>query len=294
VRTLEPRTARPGTRPDRPAQASGALESPRYFDFADGQIYTVTHAAMRPRRGTVLLCGPFGIERERSYMTLVQWARTLADRGFEVMRFDYRGHGESTGCFEDMTLARWREDAAFCASRLSAAMHGDALVLQGTRLGALIAAELFASGVGDGLLLWEPPVSAEALLRDTLRHNLIQQRMAEPDAPPRVREQLIAALEAGEHVNVDGYFWSLDLWKDAQRHPLILPASSEPRPWHVLQTQAGAAAPSRTDPPSRPEPVDADTFWRSSSPLLVPHSEGFFRASLRWLDDNEPWRARRA
>ena len=104
VRTLEPRTARPGTRADRPAPATSALETPRYFDFADGQIYTVTHAALRPRRGTVLLCGPFGVERERAYMTLVQWARTLASRGFEVMRFDYRGHGESTGSFEDMTL----------------------------------------------------------------------------------------------------------------------------------------------------------------------------------------------
>jgi hypothetical protein len=40
--------------------------------------------------------------------------------------------------------------------------------------------------------------------------------------------------------------------------------------------------------------VDADTFWRSSSLLLVPRSEGFFQASTRWLDENEPWRARRA
>ena len=286
ARTLPPPWPRPGIRTD---LASSALEAARFFDFADGQIYTVTHAALRPCRGAVLLCGPFAVERERAYLTLVLWARMLAARGFEVMRFDYRGNGESSGTFEDMTLSRWREDAAFCAARLSAAAHGGALVLQGIRLGALIAAELFASGVGDGLLLWAPPASAEALLRDTLRHNLVAQRMADPGSPPRMREQLIAALEAGELVNVDGYFWTRALWMEAKQHPLLLPPASEARPWHALEAQSGAAATSRTSRLGRPEAVDADTFWKSSSPLLVPRSEGFFQASLRWLDENEPW-----
>lgn len=268
----------------------GALESPRYFDSAGDQIYTVTHAALQPRRGAVLLCGPFGVERERAYLTLVLWARMLAASGFEVMRFDYRGHGESTGSFEDMSIARWREDAAFCAARLSTATRGCPLVVHGIRLGALIAAELFASGVGDGLLMWEPPVSAEALLRDTLRHNLVGQRMADPNAQCRTREQLIAALEAGELVNVDGYFWTRALWMDAQRHPLLLPSAFETRPWHALHAQVGAVAAPQTSGVVRPAPVDADTFWNSSSTLLVPRAEGFFQASTRWLTDNEPWR----
>jgi len=289
-RTLAAPSPTPSTEP---GISGSALESPRFLDFADSQLYTVTHAALRPRRASVLLCGPFGIERERAYLTHVLWARTLAARGFEVMRFDYRGHGESSGAFEDMSFQRWREDAAFCAARLSAATRRDALVLQSTRLGALIAAELFAAGIGDGLLLWEPPASAEALLRDTLRHNLVAQRLSDPDAPPRVREHLIAALEAGELVNVDGYFWSRGLWRDAQRHPLVLPPAHEARPWHALHAQSGAAPVWTTDRPERPEAVDADTFWKSSSPLLVPRSDGFFRASLRWLDEHEPWRAGR-
>jgi len=265
----------------------GTLEFARYFDLADAQLYTVTHSALRARRGRVLLCGPFAVERERAYLTLVQWARTLAANGFEVLRFDYRGNGESSGAFEDMTLTRWREDAAFCAARLSADAGGGTLVLQGVRLGALLAAELFAAGVGDGLLLWAPPSSAEALLRDTLRHNLVAQRVAQPRAPFRTREQLIAALEAGEVVNVDGYSWTRALWQDARRHPLLVPAPGERRPWHALEV-AGTSA--QAGLPAHGEAVVADTFWKSSSSLLVPHSEAFFRASLRWLDAREPWR----
>lgn len=275
ARTIAPPTSTSGIHPD---SSAGPVESAQFFDLADDQIYTVTHAAAGARRGAVLLCGPFGVERERAYLTIVHWARRLAAQGFEVMRFDYRGQGESTGVFEEMTLRRWREDAARCAAGLSEAARGEPLVLQGIRLGALIAAELFASSVGDGLLLWEPPDSAEALLRDTLRHNLVEQRKSDPTAPPKLREQLIAALEAGEQVNVDGYFWTRELWREAQGHPLLLPPASEVRPWQAFRAQD----------------VDADTFWGSSSPLLVPHSEGFFRASSQWLDANSPSRARRA
>ncbi len=298
VRTSVGRVSENGAAPalvgatPRAVASLAASESARYYDSADRQIYTVAHAAETPRRGGVLLCGPIGVERERAYLTLVRWARVLASRGFDVLRFDYRGNGESSGRFEHTTIARWCEDAAFCAARLAAAVDGEAVILHGVRLGAVIAAELFASGVGDGLLVWAPPVSAQALLMDTLRHNVVAQQLAATNAPRRVRAQLIAALETGELINVDGYFWTLELWAGAKRHPLLLPATSESRPWHALQVRGAAHDASEPNSQARVETVDADTFWKSSSPLLVPRSDAFFRASLRWFDQNEPWSAR--
>lgn len=151
-----------------------------YFDIPAGQIYHVMHHATGNRRAALLLCGPAGAERERSYPTLVRWARTLATNGCDTMRFDYRGIGESSGKFENMTISDWLEDAAFCAARLSEISPGIPLILQGTRAGALIASELFASGIGDGLLLWAPPASGHALLWDTLRRNLASQMVPPP------------------------------------------------------------------------------------------------------------------
>lgn len=256
-----------------------------YFDFKSEQIYQVAHHAAIQRRASVLLCGPAGIERERSYPTFVKWAHTLSVQGYDTLRFDYRGIGESTGQFEDMTMTDWLEDAAFCATRLSEISPGVPLILHGTRAGALIAAELFASGVGDALLLWGAPTSGHALLWDTLRRNLAAQMVTNPNSPRQTREQLVAALEAGELINVDGYFWSRSLWADAQLHTLALPAETEPRPWHVVSINNLATSARITNFQGHEEHVRTKPFWEDSS-LFCPSSDELFGTSLRWLESS--------
>ena len=85
-----------------------------------GENEKVRRIAVRPQPGrgpAVLWCGGF-----RSDMTgtkaahLAEWAATS---GRAFVRFDYSGHGESDGRFEDGTISRWAEDAravlaAFC------------------------------------------------------------------------------------------------------------------------------------------------------------------------------------
>jgi alpha/beta superfamily hydrolase len=256
-----------------------------YFDFKSEQIYQVVHHAANQRRAAVLLCGPAGIERERSYPTFVKWAHTLAAQGYDTLRFDYRGIGESTGRFEDMTMRDWLEDAAFCATRLTEISPDVPLILHGTRAGALIAAELFASGVGDALLLWAPPASGHALLWDTLRRNLATQMVTNPNSPRQTREQLVAALETGEFINVDGYFWSRSLWVDAQLHTLALPAETEPRPWHVVSINNLATSAPKTNVQGREEHVRTKPFWEDSS-LFFPNNDELFSASLCWFESS--------
>lgn len=64
------------------------------------RLYTVLHQA-KDRVARVLLAGRFASERYFAYHTWVRWARYLAERRIEALRFDYRGMGESTGVFED-------------------------------------------------------------------------------------------------------------------------------------------------------------------------------------------------
>ena len=71
-----------------------------------------------------------------------------ADRaGRAFVRFDYSGHGESTGGFEDGTISRWLEDSARGAS----APSRRAPVLVGSSMGgwlALLAARALAPRSG--------------------------------------------------------------------------------------------------------------------------------------------------
>jgi alpha/beta superfamily hydrolase len=261
-----------------------------YFDMPGHQIYHVMNHAINQRRAAVLLCGPTGAERERSYPTFVKWAHTLASQGCDTLRFDYRGIGESSGRFEDMTMTDWLKDAAFCATQLAENSPGVPLILHGTRAGALIASELFASGIGDALLLWAPPVSGHTLLWDTLRRNLAAQMMTKPDSPRQTREQLVAALEAGELINVDGYFWSHNLWRDAQLHTLAHPAETEPRPWHVVRISNLATAATKSNVQKHEEHVRTSPFWEYS-PLFCPSSDELNSVSLRWLESSTLMRA---
>jgi alpha/beta superfamily hydrolase len=256
-----------------------------YFDLPGNQIYNVVQHAVGKPRAAALLCGPVGSERERSYPTFVKWSRLLASQGCDTLRFDYRGIGESTGRFEDMTISDWLEDAAYCANRLSETSPGVPLILHGTRAGALIAAELFASGVGDALLLWAPPLSGHALLWDTLRRNLATQMVTDPGSPRQTREQLVAAMEAGELVNVDGYFWSRHLWHDAQLHTLALPAETDPRPWHIVRINNLASSPATPHLKGREEHVKAVPFWDDST-LFYPSGDELFRTSLNWFESS--------
>ena len=90
------------------------------------------------------------------------WA---AARGRAFLRFDYSGHGESGGRFEDGTITRWLEDAL---AVLEAAADGPQ-VLVGSSMGgwlALLAADrLAAAGMAPaGLVLIAPAVDFTEVL----------------------------------------------------------------------------------------------------------------------------------
>jgi pimeloyl-ACP methyl ester carboxylesterase len=93
----------------------------------------------------------------RTQLALRELAISLAERGQHVLRFDYRGPGDSFGDLGEVTISDWVEDIALavCEGR---DLSGSSVVrLLGVRAGALLACRSAgASSDVQRLVLWDP------------------------------------------------------------------------------------------------------------------------------------------
>ena len=108
----------------------------------------------------VWLCGFKSDMTGTKVMRLEAWAKA-AGHGF--LAFDYSGHGESGGAFEDGTISRWREDALDVIDALT----DGALVLVGSSMGgwmAMLLARARPERVAGMILLAPAPDFTEVLI----------------------------------------------------------------------------------------------------------------------------------
>lgn len=172
------------------------LESPRDagLDFEELAIETedgerlhgwwVTTSQSHPAGHLLFFHGNAGNIGDR-----VLLANLLAGEGFDVMLFDYRGYGRSTGKpHEEGTYidARAAQDAMVARADCDPAR----VIYLGESLGAAIAAELAQSLPPRALILQSPFTS----LRDVARRHYPLPRFVIPDAYPTIRR--IRAIDA--------------------------------------------------------------------------------------------------
>ena len=252
-----------------------SLECAGYFTVSGAALYTVLHEVPDPV-ARVLLVGPFASERHFSYHPWVRWARYLAARGIEVLRYDYRGLGESTGEFEEMGFDHWSEDVELLGTWLSSRSQGVPLLLHGLEIGAILAARSFERELGDGLLLWSPPAHANQALRSSLMRWAGLEQLFESAENRRSAADYIRQLEQGLCIEVAGYQWSSALWRSSFN--LRLPAS--------LQDDVAACE-------AYKRPVKVIRLGREAAPLVKPYVGYDEVKDLSWLyASNFEWVAR--
>ncbi|MDQ3815552.1 MAG: hypothetical protein M3347_16675, partial [Armatimonadota bacterium] len=66
------------------------IEHAGFIDDVAPPLYVMAHRAENAR-GVVVLVPPFAEEKKAAQRALVETARDLADAGFDVLRFDFRG-----------------------------------------------------------------------------------------------------------------------------------------------------------------------------------------------------------
>ncbi|MET0342508.1 MAG: alpha/beta fold hydrolase [Polyangiales bacterium] len=139
--------------------------------FGDGRVecFGFYHPARRPVRATgVVLCQPIGYEGTCAFETFTALAEQLAAQGFDVLRFDYHGTGDSPGTDADPDrVDAWRASIVAAATELRRLSGVRAISLIGLRLGASLAAEVASTSLSiDSAVLWAPCVSGRALTRE--------------------------------------------------------------------------------------------------------------------------------
>jgi len=159
-------------------------------------------------------------------------AEQAAEQGWDFLRFDYFGHGESDGEFEDGTIGRWREDALLLLDRL---VEGRA-VLVGSSMGGWIAclAALARPERVKALVLLAPAADFTA-------------KLMEPQFDAAARQALVTE---GRWVRPSAY--------DPEGYPITRALIEDGRLWNILDAPVPIRCPVRI----LQGEADPDVPWR--------------------------------
>jgi len=141
-------------------------ETPGFFPARDGApLYGVYHAPSEASRAAVLIAPGLLEERKSAYAVLAGLARDLAAAGHPVLRFDFRGSGESGG---DVSRRRWAhlaEDLAAAREALLRLSGRSTAALVGLRLGATLVLQEAARLAPSAVVVLAPVLKGSSEVR---------------------------------------------------------------------------------------------------------------------------------
>lgn len=181
-------------------------EDYQFLDLEGERVFAALHRPTQQPFRAIVMCHPLGEEKLWSHRVFVSFARELAAAGVAVLRFDFRGEGDSDRDFQQTDFESRISD---CNVAVDAVRRMNPSVTEVTLLGLRAGAAVAAAVAGrrsdlSRLVLWDPVIDGAAYMQAVLRLNLMYQ-MARHRKVVENREELVERLARGETVNIEGY-----------------------------------------------------------------------------------------
>lgn len=134
------------------------LERPVVFENEGEQLVGMVHEPAEgggAKPGVMMLHGFTG-NRIEQHQLFVKTARKLAQTGFYVLRFDFRGSGESQGQFSRMTVSGEISDALAAISwfKINTGVDPNKIAILGLSMGSCVAAYTAVQSDVKALVFW--------------------------------------------------------------------------------------------------------------------------------------------
>ena len=111
-----------------------------FFFGEKQQLFGMFHPSTgRPRDHAVVLCPPLFHEYFRAHFALKKIATDLASSGYDVLRFDYSGTGDSKGDLEAAVFEQWSQDIGIAIAEIRSLSGPSVVSLVATRYAAALA-----------------------------------------------------------------------------------------------------------------------------------------------------------
>lgn len=203
-------------------------EPPQYIAVEGRRIAFRRRAGRAP---TIVWLGGYRSDMKGAKASALDAA--CAQSGRAILRFDYSGHGESDGAFEEGTISRWAAESI----AVIAALGGSHPVLVGSSMGAwtalLAAKALLAAGAGPSALVLIAP--APDFTAELVEPNLTDAQRRSLETQGRFVERYDPTLEPNVYTKA--------LLDDGRRNLVMTGPIDTHCPVHIVQGGEDAVVP---------------------------------------------------
>ncbi len=156
------------------------VQTALFLGPSNRQVFAIYHPPIEnDSQILTVICPPLFNEYMRTQLALRELAISLAEKGQHVIRFDYRGTGDSSYDLSEVTISDWVEDIALAVREGRELSRCNEVRLLGVRAGALLACRS-TDALSDinRLVVWDPVPDGTTYLQAMRR---VQETIIERD-----------------------------------------------------------------------------------------------------------------